>query len=137
MGIPLYIIFCFFLAAFNVFFLILIIVSLINMCLGVFLLGFILYETLHFLDLGRYFLSQVREVFDYNLFKYFLRPFLFLFFFWDPYNENAGAFNVVPEVSETVLISFLSFSLFCSSAVMSTILSSSLLIVLVSQLFCY
>jgi len=43
-----------------------------------FLLGFILYETLHFIDLGGYFLSHVWEVFNYNLFKYFLRFFLFL-----------------------------------------------------------
>ena len=65
-----------------------------------FLLGFILYETLHFIDLGGYFLSHVWEVFNYNLFKYFLRFFLF-FFFLDPYNLNIGAFNVFPEVSET------------------------------------
>ena len=38
-----------------------------------------------FLYMGGYFLSHVNEVFDYNLFKYFLRSFLFLFFFWDPY----------------------------------------------------
>ena len=50
-----------------------------------------------------YFPSHVRELFNYNLFKYFLRPFLFLFFFWDPYNSNVGVFNVVSEVSETVL----------------------------------
>ena len=54
-----------------------------------------------------YFLPRIREVFDCNLFKYFLRSFLFFFFFGDPYNANAGAFNVVPAVSETVLISFL------------------------------
>ena len=42
-----------------------------------------------------YFLSHIREVFKYNLFKYFLSSFLFLFFFWDRYNWNVGAFNVV------------------------------------------
>ena len=46
MGIPLYVICCFSLAAFNIFSLYLIFDSLINMCLGVFLLGFILYGTL-------------------------------------------------------------------------------------------
>ena len=81
-------IYCFSLAAFNIFSLYFIFVSLINMGLGVFLLGFILYGTLHFLDLGDYFLSHVREVFNYNFFNYFLRPFLFLFFFWDPYKSN-------------------------------------------------
>ena len=76
-----------------------------------------LWDSLRFLDLIEYFLSHSREVFNYNLFKYFLSPFLFLFFFWDPYNSNVGAFNVVPEVSETVLSFFHSFSfiLFCSS----------------------
>ena len=82
------------------------------MCLGVFILEFILYGTLHFLDLNDYFLSHIREVFNYNLFKYFLNPFLFLFFFWDPYNSNVGALNVVTEVSETVLNSFHSFFLY-------------------------
>ena len=46
MGIPLHVVFYFFFAAFNIFSLNLIFVSLINMCLGVFLLGFILYGAL-------------------------------------------------------------------------------------------
>ena len=85
------------------------------------------WDSLCFLDLINYFLSYVMEVFDYNLFKYFLRPFLSLFF-WDPYNSNVGAFNVVPEVSETILNSFHSFSLFCPVAIISIILSSRSLI---------
>ena len=60
------------------------------------------WDSLSFLDLTDCFLSHIREVFNYNLFKYFLSPFLFLFF-WDPYDSNIGAFNVVPDVSETVL----------------------------------
>ena len=46
MRIPLYIICCFSLAAFNIFSLYLLFDSLINMCVGVFLLGFILYGDL-------------------------------------------------------------------------------------------
>ena len=46
------------------------------------------------LDLADYFLSHVREVFSYYLFKYFLRSFLSLFSFWGPYNANVYAFNV-------------------------------------------
>ena len=38
--------------------------------------------------------------------------FLFVFFFWDTYDSNAGAFNIVPEVSEVVLISFNTFFIF-------------------------
>ena len=47
MGIPLYVIFCFCLAAFNTFSLNLNFVGLINICLGVFFLGFILYGTFY------------------------------------------------------------------------------------------
>ena len=46
MGLPLYVTCCFSFAAFSILSLCLVFVSLINMCLGVFLLGFILYETL-------------------------------------------------------------------------------------------
>ena len=46
MGFPLYVICCFSLAAFNILSLCLVFVSLFSMCLGVFLLGFILYGTL-------------------------------------------------------------------------------------------
>ena len=45
-----------------------------------------------------YFLSYIREVVNYNLFKYFLSPFIFLFFFWDPYNVNVIPLDVVPRV---------------------------------------
>ena len=72
------------------------------------------WDSMHFLDSIDYFLSYISEVFNYNLFKYFLSPFLFLFFFWDPYNSNVG---VLPEVSKTVLNSFNPFLsiLLCSS----------------------
>ena len=56
--------------------------------------------SLGFLDLGDYFLPQFREVFNYYL-KYFLMIFL-LFFFWDSYDSNVGAFNIVLEVSEVL-----------------------------------
>ena len=95
-----------------IFSLCLIYVSLINMCLGMLLLGFIVYGVLWFLDLGGYFLSYIKEVFGYNLFKYIFRDFLCLFFFCDPYNWNVGVFNVVPGVSETVLIFFSLFFLY-------------------------
>ena len=59
------------------------------------------------MDLGDYFLPHFRQVFNYYVLKYFLMVFLFVFFFWDSYDSNVGAFNIVPEVSEVVLISFL------------------------------
>ena len=100
---------------FLIFLLYLIFVRLINIYFSMFLFGCILYRVLCFLDLGDYFLSHIREVFDYNLLKHFLT--LFLFFFWDPYKSNVSAFNVVPRVSEIVFISFHSFFfiLFCES----------------------
>ena len=79
MGFPSYVIYCFSLAAFNILSLGLVFVSLI-MCLGVFLLGFILYGTLCLLDLINYFLFHVGEIFNCNFFKNFLIPFLFLSF---------------------------------------------------------
>ena len=112
MGIPLCVICCFSLAAFNICSLCLIFVNLINMCLGVFCLVFILFGNLCFLVLGDYFLSHFREVFNYYLLKYFLMVFLFVFFFWDFYDLNVGSFNIVPEVSEVVLISLNSFFFF-------------------------
>ena len=50
------------------------------MCLGVFLVGFILYGLFVHLGLD-YFLFHVGEFFNYILFKNFLIPFLFFFFF--------------------------------------------------------
>ena len=82
-------------------------------------------DSLHFLDLCDCFLSHVREVFSYYLFKYFLQSFLSLFSFWDPYNANVGVFNVVPEVSKWSSFLFILYSLFCSMAVISNILSSN------------
>ena len=79
MQFPLYVTCCFSLAAFSIFSLCLVFVSLISMCLGLFLLGFILYGTLFLLDLIDYFLFHVGEIFNYNLFKNFLIPFFSFF----------------------------------------------------------
>ena len=103
MGLNSYITCCFPLTAFNILFLCLIFLSVISMYLGIFLLGFILYGTLHLLDLIGYFL------FNYNPLKNFLLQFLFLFFFWDTYNSTVDTFDIVPEVRETILRSSHSF----------------------------
>ena len=80
------------------------------------------WDSLGFLDLGGYFLPHFREVFNCCLLKYYLMAFLFVFFFWDAYNSNVGAFNIIPEVLEVVLISFNSFfSFFLSASFISTI----------------
>ena len=84
------------------------------------------WDSLSFLDLGGYFFPHFREVFNCYLLKYFLTPFLFVFFFWDSYDSNVEAFNIVPEVSEVVLISL--NSVFLSALIISIILSSTSLI---------
>ena len=100
MGVSLAVICCFSVVAFNILSLFLIFVSLITMCLSVFLLGFILPGT-HCASWTWLTISFpiLRQVFSYYLFNYFLMSFLSLFSFWDPCNANVGAFNVVPEVS--------------------------------------
>ena len=129
MGFPLYVTCCFSLAAFNILSLCLVLVSLMNMCLGMFLFGFILCGTLcASWTWLTYLLFHVGELFKYHLFKNFLILFLFLFFFWDPYNSNVNAFDIAPEVSWLSLVFFICFTLFWSSEVISTILSSSSLI---------
>ena len=65
-----------------------------------------------FLDLCNYFLPHFGEVFSYYLLEYFLMAFIFVLFFWDSYDSNVGAFHIVPEVPEVVLISFDSFFFF-------------------------
>ena len=79
-------------------FLSLIFVCLITVCLSVFLLGFILpgtvctswtWEALSFPMLGKF-----STIISSNTFLC-----SFSLSFWDPYNVNVGAFNVVPEVS--------------------------------------
>jgi len=64
-----------------------------------------------------YFLFHVGEIFNYCLFKKFLIPFLFLFFFWDPYNSNVGPFDIVPRSVRLSSVLFILFTLFCPSEV--------------------
>ena len=82
MGFPLYVTCCFSLAAFNILSLCLIFVSLISIVLVCFSLGLSCMGLFAPLGLD-YFLFHVGGIFNYNLLKNFLIPFLFLFF-WDP-----------------------------------------------------
>jgi len=142
MGFPLYINCCFSLDALNILSSWLISLSLICMCLGVFLLGFILYRTLYFLDLFDYFLFHAGEIFNYNLFKNFLISFLFFFFFPDPYNLNVGEFDTVQRSLIPSSVLFILFTLFCSSEVTFSICLPAhwffplLQIFLISELCC-
>ena len=103
---------CFSLAAFNICSLCLIFINLITMYLGCILGCFILgLSFLGFPGLGWLLPYPFGGVFNYYL-KHFLMAFLSVFFFWGSYDSNVGAFDIVPEVSEFVLISFISFFFF-------------------------
>ena len=73
-----------------------------------------------FLDLDGYFCFYVREVFDYNLLKYFLRHFLFLSF-WNPYNLKVSVLNVAPRLLSLRLPSFF-FHFFHYSALLQSVI---------------
>ena len=109
MGFSLYVTCCFFLAAFHTLSLCLIILSLFNMCLSVFLLGFVLSGTLCaswiWLTISSFFLWKFLTIIASKIFSY---PY-FLFFFRGPYNSNVAVFIIIPEASETILHSFHSF----------------------------
>ena len=106
MGMPLCVICSFSLAAFNICSLCLIFVNLMNMCLGVFCLGFILFGTLWVSWTWVTISFPILGYFQLLSPQVFLMVFLFIFFFWDSHDLNAGAFHIVPKVSEFVLISF-------------------------------
>ena len=108
MGFPLYISCCFSLAAFNILSLCLVFVRwCVSWCVSPWV--YPVWNSLCLWDLIDYFVFHVGEIFNYNLFKNFLIPFHFLFFFWDPYNSNVGVFDIVPDISETTLNSLYSF----------------------------
>ena len=127
MGFPLCVTCCFPLAAFGTLSFCLVFVGLTSLCLGVFLLGFILYGTL--CASWTCFLFHIGEIFNHNLQKFshtlsfslLLGPLLFycrcIWYcprgFWD-----------YPQF----FFFFILFTLFCSWEVISTILSSSSLI---------
>jgi len=124
---PLYVTCCFSFTAFNILSLCLVFVSLISMYLGVFLLGFILFGTLLLLDLIDYFLFHVGETFNYNLSKNFLISFLFSSSSGPPIQMLVHLILSQRSLRLSLVLVIL-FTLFCSSEVISTILSSSSLI---------
>ena len=86
----------------------LIFASLISFCLGMFLLGFILYGTLctswTWLTISFSILVKFSTIISSKIFSY---PFFTVL--WDPYNSNVGALDIDPEFFETVLSYFHSF----------------------------
>ena len=107
---------CFSLTAFNICSVCLIFFNFINMYLGVFRLGFILIGSLwvSWIWVAIFFpiLWKFSTIISSSIFSW---SFFFVFFFWDSYDLNVGAFNIVPVVSEVVLISFNYFFFLFSS----------------------
>ena len=107
-----------------IFYLCLIFISLIIMCLAVFLFDFIHYGTLHFLDLINYFFSHVRNIFNQNLLKDFSQILSLSCLF---------LINLIVQLLECLILC--QMSLFCPSAVFSTIVFSSSLITSFASVF--
>ena len=91
------------------------------------------WDSLRFLNLVDF--PMLKKFLTIRFSNIFLRPFLFFFFFWDPYNSNVGAFNAIPLVSETVFISFHSYSALQQLFPPFCLPAHSL--ILLSQLLCY
>ena len=96
-------------SAFKMLSLCLVFVSLITMCLVMFLLRLSCLGLFVPLGLEWLFLFPCWGKFQLESLQKFSHTISFLLFFWDPYNLNVGAFDMVPEVSETVLRSSHSF----------------------------
>ena len=105
--------------------------------LGCFALGLSCLYFSGFLWFGWLFLPYFREMFYYYLLNYSLMSFLFVFVFWDTYDSNVGAFNIVPKISEVVLsfIYLLFLFFFLSASFIPTILSASSVILSFDKLF--
>ena len=129
MGFPLYVTCCFSLAAFDVLSLFSVFVNLISMCLGMFLLAFILYGTLcaswTWLTISFSMLGKFSAVISSKIFSY---PFFVSSYSGTPIIRKLVC--LIWSLRSLLLSSalFIMFTLFCSSEVISTILSASSLI---------
>ena len=129
MGFPLYVTCCYSLDAFNILSLFLIFVSLISMCLGIFLLRFILYGTLcaswNWWNISFSMLGNFSTIISSKIF-------VFTFFLFSSFGNPVTQMLVHLILSQTSLrlssVLFILLTLFFSSKVISTILSSSSLI---------
>ena len=98
------------------------------------------WDSLRFPDLGGYFVSDIREVFDYDLFKYFLGSFSLSSPSGTPIMRMLVHLMLSQRSLRLFSFLFILFSLFCSMAVISTVLPSRSLIhssASVILLFCY
>ena len=129
MGVPLYV-FCHFpLAAINNYSLSLIFVSLITVCLGMFLLGFVLPGTLcaswTLVAISFPILWKFSTIISSNIFS---DPFFFSSFSWTPIIQILVHLMLSQRSLRLSSILFILIFLFCSVVVISTVLSSGSLI---------
>ena len=89
---------------------------------------YLVWDYLCLLDLTDYFLYHVGEIFNYNLFKNFLKPFFISFSSGTPILRMLVHLILMQRSLRLSSVLFFLFTLFCSSEVISTFLSSSLLI---------
>ena len=129
MGIPLWVICCFSLAAFNICSLCLIFVNLINMCLRVFRLGFILFGTLwvswtwvaiSFPILGKFSTVISSSIFSWSFFLSSSSG--------TPMIQMLGRLSLSQKSLRLSSFRLIHFSFFLSISFISTILSSASLI---------
>ena len=129
MGFPLYVTCCFYLAIFNVLSLCLIFVSLISMCLGQFIFRFILYGALctswKWLAIPFSMLGKFSTIISSKIFSY---PFFFSFSSGTPIIQTLVDLKLSQRSLRQSSVLFILFTLFHSSEITSTILSSSSLI---------
>ena len=86
------------------------------------------WDSLGFLDLGGYFLSHFREVFNYYLLKYFLMAFFLSFSSGTPMIRMLGHLTLSQRSVRLSSFLFILFSFFLYALFISTIQSSTSLI---------
>ena len=128
MGIPLCVICCFSLAAFNICSLFMVFVNLINMCLGLFHLGFILFGTL--------WVSWTWVIISFPILGKF-STIISSIFSWSFFLSSSSGTPIIPMLERFILswrslrlssFILISFPFFFSDSFISTILSSTSLI---------
>jgi len=128
-GVPLYVTCCFSPAAFNILSLCVVFVGLISICLGVFLLGFILYGTLctswTWLTISFSMLGKFSTIISSKIFSY---PFFFSSSSGIPLIQMFIHLIFSQRSLKVASVLFILFTLFYSSEIISTILTFSSLV---------